>query len=230
VTNIPIGGIEEVYETVKKEMGAKLLLSKIRILNLVQNMIYQLQARFSNQPVTALKFGPAPDYKALNEKIFQGMMETCQHRNSDFLLLYIPGGRELIEANYPSPVGDFLEEFAKNHTIHSLNPRKYFLQSLNLKLTKDSMWQLRNGGLEEIVEDLKPLKHQEFTKEDEFLEAVEHHIGKERTVKYHKQILEAANQYRMGHYKKREATIVASAVYEKIKTLSSYLDNVKFSE
>jgi len=57
------------------------------------------------------------------------------------------------------------------------------------ELSKDSLHSLgREGVSEEIVKDLKPLKHQAFFKKN-FLEALKKHIGKENTEKYQSLIL-----------------------------------------
>jgi len=223
LTNTPIGGIEEVYEKIKKEMGYKLVLSEIKLFNLAKNVIDLIKKHISEN---------SAEYKELNEKIFQGMIETCQQHHADFLLLYIPAGRELIYSNYPSPVGEFLEEFAQKNSIYSLNPQSYFWESASFKLTKDSMRYLRNEGVsEKIVEALKPLKNQKYVNEREFLKLVEQHIDKEQAVKYQKQILESLDwQYNMGHYEKKEAAILSDAVHKKIKALPSYVEKVILDE
>ena len=64
-----------------------------------------------------------------------------------------------------------------------------------------------------------------FVKENEFLELAVNQIGREQTKKYQKQLVDSLDwQYRMGHYDKKEATILVNAVYKKITTLPSYLD------
>jgi hypothetical protein len=60
------------------------------------------------------------------------------------------------------------------------------------ELTKDNLYGMMNEGLpDEIKEHLKSLKNRVFFK-DEFLEAIEEHIGKEETEKYQELILKYA--------------------------------------
>jgi hypothetical protein len=66
-----------------------------------------------------------------------------------------------------------------------------FKERENFLLVKDTMGQLRSEGVpEDLVDELKPLKHQTFESREEFLYAVERHIGKEAMLKYQEQIVE----------------------------------------
>jgi hypothetical protein len=67
--------------------------------------------------------------------------------------------------------------------------RRYF------KLTEASFKELRNAGVpENVLDSLHPLQNQEFLLENELLEAVENHIGKEQTEKYKDLILKHADE------------------------------------
>lgn len=67
------------------------------------------------------------------------------------------------------------------------------------KFTKNSIKGLRNEGLpEKIIKELKLLKYYEFFTENEFLEAVEKHIGKKQIFRYKTLILKHAIEKPVG--------------------------------
>ena len=67
----------------------------------------------------------------------------------------------------------------------------WFLKSF--QLTNQSLENLRTGDIpEEILKDLQLLEGQKFTKKNEFLYAVERHIGKELTDQHKDSIVKQA--------------------------------------
>jgi hypothetical protein len=156
------------------------------------------------------------------------MLETCQQHQADFLLLYLPSGGELIDPDYPSPIGDFIDRVIDSNNMGGLNPRNAFLDAATFMLTKDSMISLRGQGVpeEEIVQELKSLKHQAFSQEQEFWTQVEAAIGQEDAAKYRQQIWDSIIwSYSSGHYQKPGATVLARAVQRKIATLPAYIES-----
>jgi hypothetical protein len=223
LTNTPVGSRMEVYADVKKEMRIKRLLSKVVLINILDNAIAQLHARALRCPSVGLRYGPA-NYAPINEKILQAMVETSTQYGADFLLTYVPERKELYVPHYPSPVGDFLMKFADRQNIAKLDPRQAFWDHPKiLKLDRSSMNFLRRAGVPEAtVRVLKSLKHQGF-EEKRFWEEIVDLIGVEQTEKYRKKILESVvSPYREGHYGRIEATIMTHAVYDKIKEFPSF--------
>lgn len=223
LTNTPVGQKMEVYADVKKEMRVKRLLSKVILLNILDNVIAQLHARALHRPSIGLRYGPA-NYTPINEKILQAMVDTSTQYGADFLLTYVPERKELYVPHYPSPIWEFLMEFADRQKIAKLDPRPAFWDSPKmLQLDKTSMNFLRRAGVpEKTVKALKSLK-QEALEEEVFWNHVIELIGEEQTREYHDKILEAViPPYRPGHYGNTEARIMAHAVYETIRSLSSF--------
>ncbi len=225
VTNVPIGSLEDVYATIRHEMRFKRFISQIRLLTLLQNTLYQFQVFLQKQPVTLRKYGPLSDeYIALNEKILHNMLASSSQAQAEFLCVYVPAGHELIDPDFSSTVGDVLAAICSREHITYYNPRQEFLKiPAVFLLNKMSMQRLRATKVpDKIIRALKPLKHTQYT-EDAFWDAVVKQIGEQDRQKYNSQILAAIEpQYRMGHYGKKEATIFATAVYQKTTTLSSY--------
>ncbi len=91
-----------------------------------------------------------------------------------------------------APLLSYLDQKGYEY-LDLINAFDGFKERKRFLLVKDTMRQLRNKDIpEEVVRDLKLLKHQTFESQDEFLAAVEMQIGKEAKLKYQGQIVEIA--------------------------------------
>lgn len=119
LSNVPIEtDIDRTVRDLRKELKLAKTLSEVRLLGLAGN-------------VFALFGGPESadsELSRLNEKLFEEMASLAGRHGSDFLLLYLPHGREIAEPEYRSFGEDFFDEFVRTHSVRSLNPRRAFFR------------------------------------------------------------------------------------------------------
>lgn len=116
LTNTPIRGTEEVARQVRDEIRGRRYLSGIRLVGVTRNVLS-----------TLLGERQRPDVFDLNERIFEAMLGLCGEHGARFMLLYLPWGRELTDAEYRGPEEEFVERFGRKNGVDSLNPRGLFL-------------------------------------------------------------------------------------------------------
>ncbi len=117
LTNTPVPGLRETAERVRRELGWKRFLSRLRLLNLVRNSL-------AGTPAGAVD----PEARTrLNDRLVGAMRATCTEQGAGFLLVYLPRGRELRDRRPRSFGEEYFEHVVARGGLRGLDPRPRFL-------------------------------------------------------------------------------------------------------
>ena len=127
MTNIPIGGIEEVIS--KATRSKKDDYSPIQIINVFNYIRRKLKLTdYIREPERSDYSGGCDhDCTALNEKLFEKMAEMAKQNNAEFLVIYLPYGSEIFDQKFLSYGEYFFDNYKMDHEHYFLNPRKELL-------------------------------------------------------------------------------------------------------
>lgn len=114
LTNVPIGTPAEVMTEIAGRRYFSI--SKIQLINLLNYFFSELH------PLGGSTECAGQCYR-LNEAIFDRMRDVASSHGAEFMLIYLPHGKEIKSMNEPSYGQAFFETYRSNHPGYYFNPR-----------------------------------------------------------------------------------------------------------
>jgi hypothetical protein len=117
LTNTPIGTPEEVYREAQAKADH---LSPIQLVNLARAFRWRMTEAKS-------PCDPNGECTQLNTRLFEEMSRASAARGAQFMMAYLPYGRELTDARFTRDGEGFLETYRRGHHDLFFDPRAAFL-------------------------------------------------------------------------------------------------------
>lgn len=119
LTNTPIGSSHEVEAEIRREKTVDL--SAIQIVNAARVVAWRFNAWRAS-------CGPDGECTRLNGRLFEAMRQTSDQHQSDFLMMYLPFGQDLVDPRFTRDGEAFFNRYRDQHPDQYLfNPRPELL-------------------------------------------------------------------------------------------------------
>lgn len=119
LTNTPSGTPAEVVDEIRRNGTGEL--SSSQIVNAVRAFVWR---RFTGSESAC---DPKGECTRLNARLFDAMHEISRQHHADFLIVYLPFGRELVDARFRRDGETFFDGYRARHDPFFFNPRPELL-------------------------------------------------------------------------------------------------------